>query len=246
MHFSPALCAALAIALFAGPVAARTLTAADGRTIEVDVLGFEGGDQVVVRRTDTRQNFTLPISTFSAADQRALRAEAVEAAKKPAALPPGALSLELSRARFDARREKQDLPMVSGGVRKGALTHIEEDWGYTIALRNNTTRPIEDLRCEYILFVKVDQTGSTQSDNRLRRSRDRLEFTALAPSARVAARTSTITARRTELASGIVWAGTNDNKSRDTLHGIWLRVYQGDTLVLESALPGTLSTTESW
>ena len=36
------------------------------------------------------------------------------------------------------------------------------------------------------------------------------------------------------------------HETRDTLHGIWLRIYQGETLVLESASPGTLMNTESW
>jgi hypothetical protein len=234
-----------ALALLA-PLSARTLTAADGRSIEVEVLGFEPEDKVIIKRADTGQTFTLPISTFSAADQRALRAEAAEAAKNPPPLPANALTLELSRARFDSRREKRELRMSDGTVRRDAITITEEDWGFSIALRNNTTRPIEGLRGEYILFVKVDQPGVGQSDNRLRRSRERLEFEAMPPGGRVSARTSAITARRTALAPGIVWAGTNDSKSRDTLHGIWLRIYQGDTLVLESASPASLTTTESW
>ncbi len=240
-RFALTLCA-----LSAATASARILTSADGRTIDVEVMGFEGTDKVVIKRADTGQTFTLPIDTFSERDRRALRAEAEEAAKKPQALPPGALAVELSRAKFDTRRQKQDIPLSNGTTRKDGITITEEDWGYTIALRNNTTRPLEGLRAEYILFVKVEQPGATKPDDRLRRSRGKIDFEAIPPSGRTTARSSAITARRTELASGIVWRGSGDTKSRDTLHGIWLRVYQGDALVLESASPGTLTATESW
>lgn len=245
MRTSPAFCLVLAL-LAATPATARILTAADGRTIDAEVVGFEGTNKVIIKRADTGQVFTLAIDSFADRDRRALRAEAEESAKKPQALPPGALSLELSRAKFETRREKQDIQLSNGTTRKDGITITEEDWGFTIALRNNSTRPIEGLRGEYILFVKVEQPGATKPDDRFRRSRGKLDFEAIPVGGRTTSRSSAITARKTELASGIVWRGSGDTKSRDTLHGIWLRVYRGDTLVLESASPGTLTTSESW
>lgn len=226
---------------------ARTLTAADGRAIEAEVLGFDGTDKVKIKRADTGQTFSLPIATFSESDQAALRAEAAEAAKKPAALPVGAVTLELSRAKFDTRREEKEVTLTNGRVVKDGIAITEEDWGYGISLRNTTPRPIEGLRGEYILFVKVDKPGGgAKSDGRLRRTRAKLAFEPIPVGGRITARTEAITARKTELAGGIVWRESGDSKTRDTLHGIWLRVYQGDTLVLESSSPGTLATTESW
>ena len=225
---------------------ARTLTAADGRSIDAEVLGFEGENKVKIKRADTGQTFTLPISSFSESDRTALLAEAAEAAKKAAVLPPGAVALELSRAPFATRREKRDIELANGGTRRGGLTVIEEDWGYTLTLRNTTPRPIESLRGEYILFVKVDTVGDSQGDGRLKRSRHKITFDPIPIGGRVSARTETITARKTDLAPGLIWRSSGDDKTRDTLHGIWLRVYQGDTLVLEEAKPGTLSATENW
>jgi hypothetical protein len=234
--------------LLLAPLAeSRTLTAADGRTIEADVLGFEGTDKVQIRRTDTDRTFTLPIASFAEADRKALLAEAEAAAKKAAILPDGAIVLELSRAKFDTRREKQDIPLSDGTVRKNGITITEEDWGFGIGLRNTTHRPVEGLRCEYVLFLKRDNPGSTAEDKkRLYRKRHKLVLDPIPPSGRIAARSTFMTARKTELASGIVWSGTGEAKTRDTLHGIWVRIYQGDKLVLESASPGTLATTEKW
>lgn len=247
---SVAYLAALALSPAVAPLSeARTLTAADGRKIEAEVVGFEGTEKVTIKRADTGQTFTLPITTFDEVDQGRLRKEAAEAAKKPQALPAGAVTLDLlSRARFDTRREKQDVTLTNGGVRKDGITITEEDWGYGVTLRNTTARAIEGLRAEYILFVKVDAAGDDEArgDGRLKRTRHSMSFDVLPVGGRATARTEFITARKRELASGIVWKGSGDTKTRDTLHGIWLRVYQGDTLVLESASPGTLATTEKW
>lgn len=235
------------LAAACGAANARTLTAADGRSIEADVVGFEGEDKVVIRRADTGRTFTLPITSFAEADRAALRAEAAEAAKKASVLPAGAIALELSRSKFDTRREKQSIELSDGTTRKDGITITEEDWGYSVTLRNTTTRPISGLRGEYILFVKVDAAGdnAARGDGRLKRTRGRIAFDPVPQSGKITARTDSITAVKRELASGIVWS-SGDTKTRDTLHGIWLRVYQGDTLVVESALPGTLATSQRW
>lgn len=248
MPLRPAFASVLALALGLPLSQGRLLTASDGRTIDAEVVGFEGTDKVTVKRADTGQTFTLPVSSFGETDRKALAAEAAEAAKKPQALPAGALSLELSRVRFETRKEKQDVTLSGGEVRKEGVTVTEDDWGYSITLRNAIARPIENLRGEYILFVKVDTAGddAARGDGRLKRTRRKLAFDPIPVGGRVSARTEAITARKLELAKGIVWGGTGDSKTRDTLQGIWLRIYQGDTLVLESASPGTLVSTESW
>ncbi len=230
------------------PCQARTLTANDGRTIEAEVVGFEGTDKVTIKRDDTGQTFTVAINSFAESDRAALAAEAAEAEKRPKPLPAGTLVLELGRVKFDTRREKQELALADGSTRRDGITITEEDWGYSVTLRNTTLKPVKNLRGEYILFVKVDTTAEqvAPSESPLKRSTGTLEFEPVPPGGRVTARTRPIVARKRELANGIVWNGRGDAKTRDTLHGIWLRVYQGETLVLESASPSTLVGSEPW
>ena len=226
---------------------ARTLTSTDGRVIEAEVIGFEGTDKVTIKRADTGKTFTVAIDSFAESDRAALGAEATEAAKKPKPLPAGSIVLELGRVKFDTRREKQDITLTDGSTRHDGITITEEDWGYSVTLRNTTLKPIDNLRGEYILFVKVDTTAEQigRAEARLTRSTGALAFESLPAGGRITARTQPIIARKRELANGIVW-NSRDAKTRDTLHGIWLRIYQGETLVLESASPGTLINTESW
>ncbi len=233
-----------AISITASPfVSARTLASADGRSIAAEVLGFDGLEKVVIKRTDTGQTFTLPISTFAESDQKALRAEAIAEAAKPPALREGDVRLELSRVRFDSRKIKEDITLSSGATIRDAVEITDEDWGYTIALRNSGHREIKGLRADYMLFTEVDDIGGKAG---LRRETGSVDFPAIAPSDRAVARTNAITMQKTKLKGGIVWRGTNKNSTRDTLHGIWLRIYRGDELVLESAMPTTLTQTERW
>jgi hypothetical protein len=242
--FLPAWLAAL---LIAGPaLPGRTLTSADGRTIEAEVLGFEGLEKVRIKRTDTAQTFTLPIDTFSEADRQSLRTEAAEAAAKPAPLQKGDVAIELSRLRFDSRKTKEDVPVVGGGVIRDAITNVDEDWGYTLTLKNNTAKPIENLRAEYFLYIKVDAPKNGSEKPRVRRQKFSLALEPIPAQGRLSARSDAVTARKTELKEGVVWAGTNDTKTRDSLEGIWLRLYQGDNLVLESASPPSLAIAGTW
>lgn len=237
----------LAFAFLLSPgLRARTLTAADGRAIEAEVLGFEGLDKVTIKRADTGKTFTLPIATFSEADQRALRTEAEDAAKKPAALRDGDIALELSRVRFDSRKSKKDIKLSDGSTAEGGLAITEEDWGYTITLKNNTGKPVENLRADYILYTKVDEIKNTGRQPTRRAKAFTTTFDPLPANGRISAKTDTVLTRETKLRGGMQWAGTGDNDTRDTLAGIWLRIYQGDTLVLESANPTTLAATEKW
>lgn len=233
---------------FANGALARTLTAADGRTIEADVTGFEG-DKVSIKRADSGQAFTLPISSFAEADQVALRAEAEEAAKqaaKPVPLRDGDIQVELSRVRFGTRKSSQDVTMADGSISKDLLAITEDDWGYTITLKNNTRRRVEGLRAEYILYTKVDVIDKTNRSPSIRRKGFALVFEPVPLGGRVSAKSEAVVTRKTELRGGYVWGGTGDKDTRDTLHGIWLRVYQGDTLVLEVSSPDGLRTSEKW
>lgn len=237
------LAAALTLTAGAEAISARTLTATDGRKIEADVLGFEG-DQVRIKRTDSGQIFTLSIDAFAEADRQALREEAaaqLAEAKKPKLLGEKDVAVELSRVRVASRKDRQDIKMSDGSTERGLLELTEEDWGFTITIRNQTNAAAEGLRVEYMLFTKVDEIKNTGRAPQIRQKRFDLALETLPATGRISARTQTVTTLKTELKGGYEWSGTGDKKTRDTLHGIWLRLYQGDKLVLESASPASLA-----
>lgn len=223
----------------------RTLTSTDGRTIEVEILGFEGVEKVRFKRLDSAQVFSVSLSSFAEADRSALLAEAEAEAAKPPVIRPGDLLLEFSRARFDSRKMTEDVPLVGGGIARGAMVTTDEDWGYTVTLRNQTRFELSGLRAEYMLFVEIDQLKG-EAKQGLRRQAGRLTFEPIPPNTRISARSDTITTREVALKGNIRYTHTNDRKTRDRLHGIWLRVYRDEELLVELSSPVGLSTSESW
>lgn len=228
--------AALLLAACACPASARTLTAKDGRAIEVEILAYEG-DAIRIKRTDTGQIFTLPIETFSADDQRALRAEAKEAASKPKPLPPGSVQIELSRGMFSSEKES--------GV---GLNYVYQQWGYNVTLTNRSGRPLEKLRAEYIIFLDPsEEMRGVSGAAKLKRRRGRAELETIAPSARAQFKTDTVEAVKVTLQPGYIWSDSDKKRSmRDKLHGVWVRIYLGDEIIAESTSPGGLESREPW
>ncbi|TAG31134.1 MAG: hypothetical protein EAZ36_03345 [Verrucomicrobia bacterium] len=229
----------------ANSLSGRTLTSTDGRTIEVEILSFEGLDKVRFKRLDSAQVFTVPLTSFAEADRLALRAEAEAEAAKPPALDSDDLLLEFSRSRFDSRKTTEDVPLLGGGYARSAMETTDEDWGYTITLRNRTRFDISGLRAEYMLFVEVDQLKGEVTQG-LRRQAGRMTFETIPANGQVAARSEAITTREVALKGNVRYTHTNDRKTADRLHGIWLKVYRGDELIVELSSPVGLAAKESW
>jgi hypothetical protein len=215
---------------------ARTLTAKDGRTIEVDILGYEG-ESVRIKRLDSGQTFTMPISNFSDADQRALRAEAKKEAEKPKPVPAGSMIIELSRGVFST--EKRDAT---------GLTYTHEQWGFNVVITNRSGPILEDLRAEYILLLEPNPYHTSVADrNKLKRTMGSEKLSTLATGGRTQFRTRTVEAVKVALKPGWVWSDEDRKRTtRDKLYGIWVRIYRGDELIAESTTPAGIVTKEKW
>jgi len=228
----------LALALFlAGTlnISAEMLTLTDkqGRSIKADVVSVDN-DKVKIRRDDG-QPFELPLANLSEPDQQRLRAWAKANIPK---LGPDAITLEFSRAKFGTEKESQS---------EGAVTAYKDQWGYSIMLTNRSKQPISDIRAEYILFVKQDASSMPQEKNPgFRRVKHTSKPDPIPLHGKITFRTETVPSYRYVLAPGWVW-GTGGNKPiKDTLHGMWLRIYVGTDLVLEKITPENLVKTEKW
>ncbi len=244
--FKPLLIAGLLIALSAVPGAqARTLTAADGRVIEAEVVGFEGVEKVVIKRTDTGQTFTLPVDSFSETDRAALVKEAkAEAAKPPPPPAAGEVDLELARKAASGNPVVTPVYSIRTGDRErvGSITVTPVDASYAITLVNRARRPFDKLRMEYVLFAERTPRGGIRNKV-LYRKAGSMDLPVLPAGERVVVNTVGIPARKADLDGSAYWGESNLPVD---LKGIWLKIYQGDTLVMEEASPTNLATDQPW
>lgn len=233
----------LLLATVAGLVHAevQTLTDKQGRSIKADVISVSG-DQVKIKRDDG-QVFNLSLANLADDDQKQLKDWAAKEAAK--SLPPGALQVELSRAKFDTSKKDVDVTLTTGGIVKNGRTITEEKWGYSVTIANRTSLPIEKLRAEYRLFATVDDVQVKEKQG-LKKKSYQSPIETIPELAKATFRTETISAIKSKYNGNIVAAKSGDSTSRETLHGVWMRIYRGDELVFETAMPESLRTTEKW
>jgi hypothetical protein len=242
------------------PLSARTLTAADGRTIEAEVIGFEGTEKVTIKRSDTGQTFTLPIASFAEADRKALLAEAeAEAAKPPGPLGERELGLEFTRR--SGERTKSETPVYTeitdaytGRLierkKTGSIQIETTDTSFVITFVNRTKDPITDLRIEYAVYSEAEDTPRAKGlPTHLTARAGRGEIKLVPAYQRVSFQTEPLETRDVSLRGS---AKDRSGPSRGTsyvavppevdLAGYWIRVYQDKTLVREEASPSYLRT----
>jgi hypothetical protein len=234
---------ALALAPFACPLGAEMLTLTDqqGRSIKADVISVEN-EKVKIKREDGL-TFELPLANLADEDQRNLKTWAAKEAAKP--LPAGALVVELSRGVFGTSKKDSDVTLTTGEIITNGRTITEEKWGYSVTIHNKTSKPVENLRTEYRLFATIDSVHVKEKQG-LKKKAYKIDIEPIPLLGRVVFRTETISAIKMKYNANIVSSKTGDTSSRETLSGIWIRIYQGDHLVHESSLPSTLSSTEKW
>ncbi|MCX6937870.1 MAG: hypothetical protein NTU80_08220 [Verrucomicrobia bacterium] len=104
----------------------------------------------------------------------------------------------------------------------------------------------DHLCAEYLLFATIDSVYVEGKKEGLRRKAYRTKLDNIEAKGRFDFRTETVSAFKTKYNGNIVSAKTGESSSRETLNGIWLRVYRGDELIYENALPDGLRKKETW
>lgn len=208
-----------------------TLTDKQGRSITADVLSLEG-DKVKIKRDDG-QVFEVSLATLSEKDQKRLKAWAES---HPPLLSENDLPLQYSRGKFETIKESQ-----SGG----AVTAYKDLWGYSITLTNKSKRDLTDVRVEYVLFVKTDSVSNKKEG--MRRVKKSTSLDPIPVYTNLTFRTETVPSYRYVLAPGWYWSNTGNSKPiKDSLHGMWLRIYVGKQLVIEKITSEDIAKNEKW
>lgn len=225
--------------LFAQDSDWRTVTDNQGRSIRAQLISAND-EEVTVKREDG-QSFTLKIGTLSEADQKAVRAFA----SKPQPIGPNDLKLGLSRGKLDTNTEKKTITLIDGTIVKDGMTIITEKWGYNITLDNKSPNPLSGLRAEYRLFATIDSVHSNENKGLKKRAYS-ANVETIPRHESVSIKSESIPAIKTHYNGNIISAKTGESSSRETLYGIWIRIYRGNELVIEEAHPPGLMKSEKW
>ncbi len=237
MHHPHPLLKGLIVAgalLFASVLHAEFHTFTDqfGRTVTAEIVSVEG-DQVRILREDG-QRFALTTSKLTEGDQKFIQkwvAANPSASPKPSGAAaeekftpdPTKLVLNLSRAKFDSHT----LYKYEG------YSHKHENWGYSIQLTNQHSRPLENVRVEYNLFARTYSDSPTPT-----------LITGAKTIKSLASRDSE--SFRTGSAEVCKLKGFYSGSEGGEMRGIWIRIYIGKQLLIEQSSPESLMKDEKW
>lgn len=210
----------------------RTFTDKQGRQMQAKINQVSGNDVFIERRDGLVTKVSAAI--FSEEDQVFVRQWARQQNLKDGAI----------EARF-SDKESEKTTISSGGIKS-----TKYDAHYEVVLKNTTDQEIQDIRLEYLMLKFKDQMAAKRrSQGDLERKKGKIHLERLSGRSEQRLPTNSFPMRETELEPGYVWGGAEAGKARDskdTLEGIWVKVYAGDLLVLEDARPKSLMRKEVW
>ncbi len=190
------------------------------------------GDDVYIERSD-RLRTKLSINIFCESDQKYIRDWATKEALKN-----GAFEIRFTKEESDKNKSEGE----------GIITTSYNAW-YEIVLKNTTQQAIKDLRVEYICFKFTDKVAAIKrSEGEFERINGEVLFESLAARSEEKRPTKNFKMKETGLMDGWVWSGDarKSRESKDKLEGIWVKIYAGNSLVLETARPESLMRNEVW
>lgn len=194
----------------------HTWTDKQGRIIVGDFVEADATEVTVRRENGT----TVRIPRTMLSPQDVAFADSAQANR------PITVRLEVSRTRFgSAKDDKSDEGLII----------TTDQWGYAVVVTNQTRRAAENLRADYVLYVRqaaLENGVQSKADQVHRSGSERITSLPLMGTANF--RTSSIPTKRIELKPGWIWSQTgNRDQVIDTLDGIWLRLYQGEAMIAE-------------
>lgn len=183
---------------------AHEFTDLQGRKLEAEIVSAAAGQVTLTRATDGR-TFSVPATTFSAADQKFI-SEWADANTK--------YSFEVSYTKKKLDQSKSS---------KGPVTHISETWIYKINIRNRQPTTVGDLRVDYWCFRRED-SGKGKGSARIETSGSS-KVASIAGSGATTVDTDQVILHKEELAGGYYYANGDSAIQSDGMGGLVVRIF---------------------
>lgn len=130
--------------------------------------------------------------------------------------------------------------------RAAELATVAEDCAYTITVANNSFKDAPTMAVKYVVFVERQRPGEQKGAEHVERVTGSKPVAAIKSHQKATVDTDTFTMKHAQLASG--WSYKNGGKAvaKDSIKGVWVRVYEGTNVVAEYVNPSTIRAREQW
>ena len=122
----------------------------------------------------------------------------------------------------------------------------EEQWAYHVTVTNTSFKEVTGIEVKYLIFGKQEIAGAVKEKPKEERDSGSTTIDSLKNGMKFQFDTKTMEFTKSQLAGG--WTYTNGAKprSKGSLTGVWVRLYQGTNMLAEYSNPPALKTTQKW
>lgn len=141
------------------------------------------------------------------------------------------------------RKLHDDAGKKSYGVE---MAHAGEDCVYNIIVSNPSLKDSPALDVQYVIFVQRQRLGEKTSMEHLDKVRGSGSIPAIKSQAKGSVATKSFVLGKANLQNGYIYSNGGRQSAKDTVKGIWVRVFDGPTMLAEYANPSTIKEHETW
>ncbi len=128
----------------------------------------------------------------------------------------------------------------------GGISKAKETCAFEITVNNNSSKDTPQLEARYIVFVLREQLGEKKGVDPTERVKGSKPIEPIKAHNKAVIQTDDIALKQSSLTGGWHYDAGGKINAKDATKGIWIKIFQGDTVVGEYALPSTIKDKENW
>lgn len=139
-------------------------------------------------------------------------------------------------------RKKDGTGQMKGDIEKAT----SQNWVGDIKIENLTFKPTAELELRYIIFVKRQELGQKAGMDQVDQVKGTVKVGILQSREKANFSTSEVTLRQQQLDAHFYYKSGGIQKAVDTVMGVWVKLYSGETELMEYVNPTTLKAKNKW
>jgi hypothetical protein len=142
--------------------------------------------------------------------------------------------------------KRKTLDATTGKLAAGEVAKSTEDCVYTLTLTNKSFKDAPAMEIRYIIFVERQRAGEKIGNEHVERITGTKQVEGIKSHQKFAVDTDKFTLNQQQLSAGWYFANGGKRGARDSVKGVWVRVYQGDEVIAEYVNPSSIKLREKW
>ncbi len=145
---------------------------------------------------------------------------------------------------FAVTRESKKL---DGERKEKSVTMQTKDvWAYKVTLENKSFKDADNVEIKYLVFMKPDAAGERTRDEKLVRKEGSIKVPSIKNFEKYTFTTEPVTLTGVKLQPGWSYTSGANARAKDSMSGLWLRIFVNGQQVMEDINPTWLKTKETW